>query len=406
MHASAQWFIDAWAAVDGRAFASFRSAEIPGNPVERSGAGAFLAAPHFEPEWTTSPSTALTATRGHFQWGFYDKQDPPREIPFESLDELRELVRRVYIAGGGGGQGPAGAVPPEPRSPTVDDGAVLPEGLGGIDGEEPTGYELDKYLHEPHPIERREHIADALLRYMRNARYNQLVRFVADTLALATHHPEPVTDDVDIFREWSLSVLAWARFLSIIARDSSIAPTIIAQSQGRSRTRTVLYDRMIDNILDLLLGRHGPIPYWWYQSPYFNAERKAPLVTLPRFLPLPKKERAVLPGWATNVADVICILGSSNRRAVDLARNFNTAVIAGSGAAMVLCSLLTITDTPYLTLIHDMGGGGPYAEELLGKIAYWVGENIAGPDLERNVPAMAALEEYIEKKVGLYHATP
>ena len=130
MTGSQSWHIDAWNVVGGQAFASFREREDEGKKTGRVEGGVFLGAPYFEPEWTGNPSTALAAARAAFQPGFWN--DDGAEVSFASIEEVRELVRRAYIAGGGGGMGPDGVVPPEPPpdlEPLIEPPPVEPESL-------------------------------------------------------------------------------------------------------------------------------------------------------------------------------------------------------------------------------------------------------------------------------------
>jgi hypothetical protein len=87
------WFIDAWAVLDGYAFASFRRPDSLDTDVTL-----FVAPPYFEPEAVASLATALGATRGHFQEGF--RGTDGGEVAFGTLGEVIEAIRRGYRAGG------------------------------------------------------------------------------------------------------------------------------------------------------------------------------------------------------------------------------------------------------------------------------------------------------------------
>jgi hypothetical protein len=105
------WFIDAWAVRDGAAFASNREPDS----IEATNT-VFLSVPALEPIPVGRITTALSATRYCFQEGFRDENG--REIGFDNLAQVRELVRRAYLASGlgpGGTAAPAVALPaPEP----------------------------------------------------------------------------------------------------------------------------------------------------------------------------------------------------------------------------------------------------------------------------------------------------
>jgi hypothetical protein len=113
-----KWHFDAWAVLDGLAFASKRSAE----QIEADHT-IFLSVPELEAIPIGRISTGLLATRYNFQQGL--RNNDGEEIGFESLDQVREMVRRGYLAGGIG-PGPAG-LRPEPIFPGVDS----PGSLGG-----------------------------------------------------------------------------------------------------------------------------------------------------------------------------------------------------------------------------------------------------------------------------------
>jgi len=118
------WFIDAWAVLDGYAFASFRRANSLGADVVL-----FVAPPYFEPEPVASLATALGATHGHFQEGFRDEAGI--EIAFETLEQVIETIRRAYRAGGldiDGGS-PLQAVRVPPVEPPGSGAAVHPAEL-------------------------------------------------------------------------------------------------------------------------------------------------------------------------------------------------------------------------------------------------------------------------------------
>lgn len=108
------WFIDAWAVRDGLAFASERQGD---DVLQR----VHLAAPEFVATPIASGSTALAAARGHFQSGYFDESG--NEVEFKSLEQVREAVRRGFLAGGRGlpsppiGSAPQGPPPESPQAP-------------------------------------------------------------------------------------------------------------------------------------------------------------------------------------------------------------------------------------------------------------------------------------------------
>jgi hypothetical protein len=112
----APWFIDAWAVHDGRVFASLRRPDSIDATVT-----VFLSVPDLEPVPVGRISTALRGTRSGFQEGLRDAQGA--EIPFETLTQVRDLVRRAYLAAGLGPGAPGAAGGPLLRPDDVGPGA-------------------------------------------------------------------------------------------------------------------------------------------------------------------------------------------------------------------------------------------------------------------------------------------
>jgi len=110
------WFIDAWAVHDGRVFASRRP---PGSII--ADATVFMSVPDLEAVPVGRISTALRATRSGFQEGLRTNDDDRAEIPFDNLRQIRDLVRRAYLAAGLGPGSPGALASPLPR-PDEDTG--------------------------------------------------------------------------------------------------------------------------------------------------------------------------------------------------------------------------------------------------------------------------------------------
>jgi hypothetical protein len=119
-----KWYFDAWDVLDGLAFTSKRSAEL----IDADHT-VFFSVPELEPVPVGRISTGLLATRFNFQQGFRNREG--EEIGFDSLDQVREAVRRGYLAGGIG-PGPVGppqeSVPPGGDSPGVQPGSLGADG--------------------------------------------------------------------------------------------------------------------------------------------------------------------------------------------------------------------------------------------------------------------------------------
>jgi hypothetical protein len=113
------WYVDSWAVLDGLAFASRR----PADSLDAE-ATVFLSVPDLEPIPVGRISTALRAQRASFQDGFRDENG--NELAFDTLDQVREVIRRAYL---GGGLGPAPvAVEPPPVDPLLREAERPPDG--------------------------------------------------------------------------------------------------------------------------------------------------------------------------------------------------------------------------------------------------------------------------------------
>lgn len=116
-----RWSIDALDADGGIAFASFRQsgeADIGDLEVEHA---VVVAAPHFRPVPVSSRALSLGAISQGAQSGVYGDSG---EVRFDSLDQLVEFVRKVYVGGGASGATPAPeTVPNPPEGPNEDEGA-------------------------------------------------------------------------------------------------------------------------------------------------------------------------------------------------------------------------------------------------------------------------------------------
>jgi len=116
-----RWHVEAWAVRDGMAFASLR----PTSDVARCERTVFLGVPGLEAVPLGRVAPALWATRVNFQDGLHSEDGD--EIGFDSLAEVRELVRRGYLAGGiGPGPGPGGGEGPLPPEPSDGPDAARP----------------------------------------------------------------------------------------------------------------------------------------------------------------------------------------------------------------------------------------------------------------------------------------
>lgn len=300
-----RWFLDAWNVVDGKAFASWRGAEPPRFKAPRRKGSVFLAAPYFEPEWTSRPSTALAAWRLGFQPGLHEQGQA--EIGFDNLEELREFVRRAYLGGGGGGMDPEGVAPILP-----------PEGAAPIKPELPEGptpepppvefFEAVERILGRGPLDRdaRLDLADALFALMCASSAGTLATFVADSLFLLVSSPRPKPDSILLLRKWHAVLVEWSLLLYLLTDDVDAPTKILRRCLRNDRTG---FARFLAN----LWSYAGPVPdrIWPLLVIAISRRNTAPLVELPRWVPVPKRWRPQRPDWVLSLGDQVCLTTAS-----------------------------------------------------------------------------------------------
>lgn len=175
----ARWYLDGWSVLDGLAFASLREA----GSLE-SVASIFLCPPYFEPESMSNLATAKAAIRYSFQDGYCD--DDGREIPFDTLEQIIEVVRLAYRAAGQGDPPvgtPLDEIPP-PVAPEPDEG-----GDGVIEELERSVSEIWERFHrlalDPEGAEERSEIDAAARALVRAARRGLMPKFIGAVIERA-----------------------------------------------------------------------------------------------------------------------------------------------------------------------------------------------------------------------------
>ena len=109
------WRIDTLDARGGLAFVSWRHETLFDDAPLEEATVFFIGAPAFAPQPVANRGVALAAERQGFQLGLLDENG---EIPFESLDDVAEAIRRLYLAAARG----------DPADPTAAPPLPLPEG--------------------------------------------------------------------------------------------------------------------------------------------------------------------------------------------------------------------------------------------------------------------------------------
>jgi hypothetical protein len=123
---SAAWYIDALDARAGMAFAANRFPCTESEPIgELETTGVFISAPDFSPVHVASRTLALSATRRSFQTGFYISDE---EVPFATIVDVAEFVRRLYLRGGGEDGPDRGGAGVPPLPPAAPNGGNTPPG--------------------------------------------------------------------------------------------------------------------------------------------------------------------------------------------------------------------------------------------------------------------------------------
>jgi hypothetical protein len=191
------WYIDAWSILDGIAFASLRVARDWGLDTLSPSTTTIIIGP---PDWRavsiSRVTTALRAAHGPFQESVFDDND--HEIAFATLEDIRDVVRRAYLAGGLGLDDPGGVEPVVPERPNLD--------LGG------SWTRLHKDLLALDSTDARAGAAKALVDTLSDCQIQGVIKAQFDQLTLrldpwiATKSADPTRDTAD-YAHW-LSVVS------------------------------------------------------------------------------------------------------------------------------------------------------------------------------------------------------
>lgn len=112
---SPKWRIDTLDGRGGLAFASWRTSDLEDGTALSDRPTFYFSPPAFTPLPVASSATALAAERHGFQLGLFDADG---EIPFDSIADVAEFVRRLYLGSGRSDGTDGGGTPPVPPPPT------------------------------------------------------------------------------------------------------------------------------------------------------------------------------------------------------------------------------------------------------------------------------------------------
>jgi hypothetical protein len=121
-----KWYIDTIDGRGGLAFATWRVRDLEDGTTLFDRPVFHFSPPDFAPIPVASPATALAAERHGFQLGLLDAEG---EVPFDSLADVAEFVRRVYIGSGRSDGTDGGGIPPVP--PPAGEPPDLPPDVEG-----------------------------------------------------------------------------------------------------------------------------------------------------------------------------------------------------------------------------------------------------------------------------------
>lgn len=322
---SRAWFVDAWAVRDGTAFASHRSPES----IEADNT-VFLSVPSLQPTPVGRITTALGATRRCFQDRLHDENR--EEVAFESLTQVRELVRRGYLASG---LGPGGAAVPAVPVPPVE-----PGGVGGSYYEEAlTEIEVAGFSW---PVEGRL-VFDALRPYVGDL--GRLVQRFAEATLLEWERAIEGRDERWALREWYLML---ARH-SVWAEHGDLVDFVSDHDCEVGR--------------DIAMRFEQP-PYYWYRgvaapgvdAPSLGYEEQALLHTAP--CPLRS-------GWYRGIHRLMDKLLLGMADATYFRSNHEVAELAPA----VLASVLSLPTRPS---VHSLFDDGMQREEVIDHALTWL----------------------------------
>lgn len=395
-----KWFLDSWAVVDGKAFASHREPEAPSSTIPRRKASVFLAAPYFEPEWTTRPSTALAAWRLGFQPGLRDSTGD--EIEFQTLEEIRELVRRGYMGSGGGGLGPFGVV--------VDQDGPEPPMPDGADAEPPSSELLSRgrTIIQKQVLVRtdRQDLANALF-LVNTQSTDALIRFVSDSLFLLLANPQPAPVTMALVRRWRTVVDRWSRLLLILTGDFDVLWELLRQAMDLGGPLA----NELRHQINFRRWHYRELGGWnWPGSVLFaESESFQPALDLPRWLRVPKRWRKglsaeIVGDSVVSLGDLACVAMASHSSALE-ALTLGAVFVPTLAAAlsMILIAPLATDLTHLFDDGHLQSRSQKHREELLRAAAHWLAFNLPDAALAGNTSASAALDEMIRERISRHH---
>lgn len=380
------WFVDSWAVRDGFAFASEREADTVDTRQT-----VFIAPPDFEPIPIAKISTALFAARGHFQDRLLDAEG--NEIPFDTLDQIIEMVRRAYLQGGSGLLPPAG--PPGPEGPPTGERPSPPEdvppeesppsdlpperggdrggpGQGGGGQSSGSRAEITGRIHGLQSKESRALLAASFVTRLMTGRDSSLLdAFIGDTTREFLRRLRIAVSEGVTGEEMTLFLKTLAVWVEVARRLELLGAVIGSlETDERGLVQKWLYE----------------FP-WWYghdggelmqQTILHGFFHRLPL--LPQWNPKPSSTQPMME--VNSVGDVLGAVAADRNRLFELIEDWVSFI------PIVYCSLaLSAVAERFVNYSPTRPAHDVFLHEIRRKAAEWLSQLLPGKELDGHVAA-------------------
>ena len=394
------WFIDVLDPRAGAVFATKRIADLQ-NPgclnATDNGPTFFIGPPSFIPE-RVERSVGFAMARAQGQLGLFVSE---QEVPFDSLAEIGEFARRVYLGGAAGDDPAENGVPPPPQGPEGGEPPENIEGLPRMERGEPSTDPVAAWLALADEMRNKSGelppIASSLAKKMRNEVNEQTTGFSSLVAALSPLHPTASAEkSVQRLIRGALCVLqelsrrhpdlnardtdrlqwhtSMHRFVAIATRMGLWSPMRRELKRNGmtdtwERTFIIGTGHLEELVHGLLFDSHSRSIYWYWLQPIVGLTTD-PFEDL-AMLPVPPRTAAFAKKDGQNLQSLLsAVIAMPNQFLEPTPLGEERAELALFAAA---CLNLGAEQFPHWVENDDISGC--FAEQLVDRTHTWSGQN-------------------------------